>query len=93
MATKKAVNPETEQEEVKTDPKADWVQVFLFKDNNEYRFDLPVIVNGKRYLVKRGEPVMVPPEVAEVIRNSEMQQASAVRTAEQLKRPVVVDNE
>lgn len=28
-------------------------------------------VNGKRYQIKKGEQVMVPPEVAEVIRNSE----------------------
>ena len=32
--------------------------------------DLFVSVNGRRYLVKKGESVNVPPEVAEVIENS-----------------------
>lgn len=91
MATKKT---EIVQEEPAVkDPQADWETVFLFKDNNEYRFDLPVIVNGKAYLVKRGEPVRVPPEVAEVIRHAEMQSAAAVRTIETFKKPIVVDNE
>lgn len=36
-----------------------------------------VAVNGKRMLIKKGEPVQVPPEIYEVIRNSERQSASA----------------
>ena len=36
-----------------------------------------VAVNGKRMLIKKGEPVEVPPEIYEVIKNSEKQSASA----------------
>lgn len=36
-----------------------------------------VAVNGKRMLIKKGEPVEVPPEFYEVIKNSERQAASA----------------
>ena len=38
----------------------------LYRDHNEQY----VCVNGRRYLVKTGESVEVPPEVAEVIKNS-----------------------
>ncbi len=38
------------------------------KDKNDDA--LFVAVNGKRYLIKKGESVHVPPEVAEVIENS-----------------------
>lgn len=34
-----------------------------------------VMVNGKRYQIQKGVQVMVPPEVAEVIRNSERETA------------------
>ena len=33
--------------------------------------------NGKRMLIKKGETVQVPPEIYEVIKNSERQSASA----------------
>ena len=36
-------------------------------------------VNGKNLLVKRGEPVQVPPEYAEAYRNAQAQQAAAAR--------------
>ena len=50
------------------------VEIELFKDNGKYKEDLFVGVNGKFWLVKRGEKVKVPAEVAEVIENSFIQQ-------------------
>lgn len=45
-------------------------EIRLFKDNNKYRDDVFVGVNGKGYMIKRGERVMVPEEVKEVLDNS-----------------------
>ena len=39
-------------------------------------------VNGKNYLIKRGETVEIPEEVAEVIRNAEMAEEYAMNYAE-----------
>ena len=36
-------------------------------------------VNGKNYIIRRGEEVEIPEEVAEVIRNAEMADAYAMR--------------
>lgn len=42
-------------------------------------------VNGRNYIIKRGEYVDVPEEVAEVIRNSEREEECAMRYIESLK--------
>jgi hypothetical protein len=41
-------------------------------------------VNGKNYLIKRGETVEIPEEVAEVIRNAEMAEEYAMQYVEGL---------
>ena len=52
--------------------------VRLFKDNDKYKDDVFVAVNGKSYQIKRGETVMVPDFVAEVLDRSVAQdQATA----------------
>lgn len=53
--------------------KEEMVEIELFYDGEKYSEPLFVGVNGKSYLIKRGEPVMVPKSVAEVIRNSHNQ--------------------
>lgn len=53
--------------------KEEMVAIKLFRDNDKYTEPLFVGVNGKSYLIKRGETVMVPKSVAEVIENSENQ--------------------
>lgn len=54
------------------------VPVYLFKDNGKYKDDVFVAVNGKSYQIKRGEKVMVPDFVAEVLEQSMSQdQATA----------------
>lgn len=42
-------------------------------------------VNGRNYIIKRGEYVDVPEEVAEVIRNSEREEECAMRYIESLR--------
>lgn len=46
------------------------VPIRLFKDNDKYKDDVFVAVNGRRYLIKRGETVMVPRSIAEVLERS-----------------------
>lgn len=50
--------------------KDDLTPIFLFKDNNKYKDDVFVAINGKRWQIKRGETVMVPAYVAEVLQQS-----------------------
>lgn len=54
------------------------VEIMLFKDKNKYSGDLPVGLNGKLYQIQRGVRVRVPKAVAEIIRNSEKQNAEAM---------------
>ena len=53
------------------------VTIELFRDNDKYRDDLIVGVNGKYYQIQRGIPVSVPRSVAEVIANSKAQDSAA----------------
>lgn len=46
------------------------VPIHLFKDNGKYKDDVFVAVNGRRFQIKRGETVMVPRCVAEVLDQS-----------------------
>lgn len=48
--------------------------------------DVFVGVNGKTYLIKRGEEVEVPESVAEVLKNSEDMLAVAMEFEEQAKK-------
>lgn len=48
--------------------------------------DVYVAVNGKSYLIKRGEEVEVPESVVEVLKNSEEMLALAMEFEEQAKK-------
>jgi hypothetical protein len=81
MATKKTTLVEEPVEEIKeetaeekvTDPGEELVTIQLFKDNDRYRDDLYVAVNGERILIQRGVPVTLKRKFAEVIQHSERQ--------------------
>jgi len=49
----------------------------LFYDGEEYSEDVSVKVNGKRYLIKRGEKVMIPRFVAHVLENQAKQRRAS----------------
>ena len=58
------------------------VRIRLFQDNGRYKGDLFVSVNGVNYKIRRGVEVQVPPEVAEVLEHSQMQdERTAARIA------------
>ena len=47
-----------------------FVPIRLFKDNDKYKDDVFVAVNGRSFQIKRGETVQVPAYVAEVLEQS-----------------------
>jgi len=53
------------------------VTIKLFLDSGEYRDPVFAAVNGKTYLIQRGQEVDVPESVAEVLENAVRQQAAA----------------
>ena len=59
------------------------VQVRLFKDNDKYRDDVFVQVNGERLQIKRGEPVWIKRKFAEVLEQSMEQDARTARLIEE----------
>lgn len=61
------------------------VPVKLFRDSGRYTDDVFVCVNGHACIIKRGETVMVPPAVAEVLRNAEEQREKAAMNSEKLQ--------
>lgn len=64
---------------------AERVPVKLFRDSGRYTDDVFVCVNGHPCIIKRGETVMVPPSVAEVLRNAEEQREKAAMNSEKLQ--------
>lgn len=58
--------------------------VNLFYDGDKYKDPLFVQINGRSFLVKRGEPVVVPTEVAEVIKHSLKQDGKTRQMIRQL---------
>ena len=65
-----------EQKKAQEERKAYWnelVEVKLFKDNNKYKDDVFVSVNGENCAIKRGERVQVKRKFADVLDKSDMQ--------------------
>ena len=59
------------------------VKFKAFKDDDKYKDDIFVAVNGKRYQIKRGVEVEVPESVYKVLMNSSAQDQAAYRLMEQ----------
>ncbi len=59
------------------------VRIKLFKDNDRYKSDVFVSVNGRNYQIKRGVEMEVPAEVAEVLEHSQTQDEITARRIEQ----------
>lgn len=63
--------------------KNDKVPYRLFKDNDKYKDDVTVSVNGVTYQIKRGVNVMIPRMVAEILENSQSQDTRTANLMEQ----------
>ena len=80
MATKKTTEEKAAVTEAKEETKQkDTVKIKLFRDEGKYKDPLFVQINGRSFLIKRGEPVTVPVEVAAVVNQSLMQDGHAAQ--------------
>ena len=61
----------------------EYVEVKLFKDNDKYKDDVFVSVNGENCVIKRGVRVKVKRKFAEVLDNSEYQDYLAAKLREE----------
>lgn len=59
------------------------VPIRLFKDNERYKDDVFVAINGKSWQIKRGETVEVPKYVADVLEQSMKQDMATANMIEQ----------
>lgn len=66
-------NPAAEARRKRIEQAQELVSIRLFKDEDKYKDDVPVFVNGKRFLIQRGVDVEVPRYVAEIIAISQKQ--------------------
>lgn len=62
------------------------VKIRLFKDHGAYQEPVFAAVNGRTFLIQRGEEVEVPESVAEVLENSFRQQAAAADLVRRIHR-------
>lgn len=69
---------------VKTGLSGKTTTVNLFYDGDKYKEPLFVGINGMTWLVKRGEPVEVPVEVADVINQSLTQDGKTAQMIREL---------
>lgn len=66
------------------DRKEEWVEIFIEKGSEMDEPNLMVSVNGKNYLLPKGENSKVPPEVAYEIRRSRNAQRRLDKTKSEL---------
>ena len=91
MAKKEETKAAQETAETKADtetkaavkPGEELVPIRLFKDNEKYKDDVFVAVNGERVQIKRGETVMVKKKFADVLEQSMQQDMATASLIEQ----------
>lgn len=71
MAVKDKSEVTVEMEDIEKAEKMDSIK--LFKDNNEYKDDVFVSVNGRRFQIQRGREVEVPNFIKAALETSEKQ--------------------
>lgn len=76
-----ATNETKKQEEV--NPDDELVTIQLFRDNDKYKDDVFVAVNGQTCLIKRGVPVQIKKKFARVLEQS---MAQDIATADLISR-------
>lgn len=58
------------------------VSIQLFKDNDKYKDDVFVAVNGERVQIKRGQPVQIKRKFADVLEQSMRQDTATANMIE-----------
>ena len=67
----------------KKDPLLELVPFTAFKDDDKYKDDILVSVNGRNWQIKRGVEVMIPRYVFKVLMNSQKQDNATYKYMEQ----------
>ena len=62
------------------------VSFFAFKDDDKYKDDIVVGLNGRMYRIQRGKHVRIPRDVYDIIRQSMAQDAATAEMLEQKSR-------
>jgi hypothetical protein len=62
------------------------VPYMAFKDDDKYKDDIVVIVNGRNFIIKRGELVYIPRYVLTVLESKDRELRSANRFIEEAKK-------
>lgn len=62
------------------------VSFFAFKDDDRYKDDIVVGLNGRMYRIQRGKHVRIPRDVYDIIRQSMAQDAATAEMLEQKSR-------
>ena len=81
----------TKAEEKTIDPMEERVPVKLFRDNDRYKDDVFVCVNGERILIKRGETVYIKRKFAEVLEQSQLAKEHAAMRSDRLSAEYQVE--
>ncbi len=58
--------------------------VRLYKDNDRYKKDVQVIINGRAFLIQRGVEVSIPAAVAEVLEHAQAQSQLAIEVSDSI---------
>lgn len=80
---KKELGANALKEHMVQDPGEEFVPIRLFRDNDKYKDDVFVAVNGESVQIKRGENVSVKRKFADVLAQSEMQDMATSRMMDQ----------
>lgn len=67
----------------KVDPMEEYVDYFAFKDNERYKDDIFVSVNGETLQIQRGVPVKIKRKFLEVLMNSQEQDTRTANLIDQ----------
>ena len=85
---KASVNGGKTEEQKKADEERsaywnEYVEIELFKDNNKYRDDVPIGINGELCVVQRGKKIKVKRKYADVLEKSNRQDFATSELIEQ----------
>ena len=75
-------NKSKQETAVRTDAGDELVSIRLFKDNDKYKDDVFVAVNGERVQIKRGETVQIKRKFADVLEQSMKQDTATANMIE-----------
>lgn len=84
IGERQGVNPEDPKAQERREYLEELVPITLFKDEDKYKDDVIVGVNGKIWQIQRGKEVMVPRYIKQILDNSRRQDQVATERLEEI---------